>query len=181
MPSNDDIQLSKFLSYVLRHKPDSIEIELDKEGWAHVEQLLKMSAKHGKSISHSKLKEIVEHSDKHRFVFSQDGLKIRANQGHSINAELNLEKVVPPQVLNHGTATRFLESIQAQGLLKGARHHVHLTVSKESAILVGKRYGTPILLHIRAFDMHNDGYQFFLSANNVWLTDSVPVGYIDFP
>jgi putative RNA 2'-phosphotransferase len=124
---------------------------------------------------------VVASSDKQRFAIDASGTKIRANQGHSISVDLQLEAEIPPAVLFHGTATRFAESIRKEGLLRGSRQHVHLSSNREVATTVGARHGKPLILLIRAGDMHRDGIAFYLSANGVWLTDAVPVNYIDFP
>lgn len=122
---------------------------------------------------------VVFNNDKQRFAFSADGLSIRANQGHSVDIDLALEAIEPPHILYHGTATRFLSSIKSHGLLKKNRQHVHLSALKETAIAVGQRHGKPIILTIRAKQMYDDGHQFYLSKNGVWLTDHVPEKYID--
>jgi putative RNA 2'-phosphotransferase len=176
----DLVKLSKFLSLVLRHKPEEIGIALDESGWVSVQDLLDACAKHGVDLDSHKLQSVVQTNDKKRFAFSADGKKIRASQGHSLEVDLAYEPATPPDVLYHGTATRFLDSIRTQGLLKQARHHVHLTDSVGTASNVGARYGRAIVLKIRAHDMHQAGYSFFISANNVWLTEHVPVEYIEF-
>lgn len=179
--NSDEIKISKFLSLVLRHKPETIGLLLDPAGWVSVERLLNACAEHGKSISEQQLIAVVTNNDKCRFSFSLDGKMIRANQGHSIDVELGYEPSVPPEFLYHGTATRFVESIKKQGLLKQARHHVHLTESVDIATSVGARYGKAIVLSINASSMYEDGHAFFLSTNNVWLTETVPTQYINFP
>lgn len=174
-------QASKFLSYVLRHKPESIGIELDAHGWVSVSDLLLALSKANAPMTLDELRELVMSNDKQRFSFSEDGYRIRANQGHSFSVELGYEKAVPPEVLYHGTAERFVSSIRNQGLVKGQRHHVHLSVDTEIALAVGKRYGRPVLLQIASERMNKDGHLFFRSANGVWLTEHVPVEYIQFP
>jgi putative RNA 2'-phosphotransferase len=169
-------ETSKFLSYVLRHKPESVGLTLDAQGWARVDELIEKT-----NISPDMLEEVVSTNDKQRFAFSDDGLKIRANQGHTVqNVELQLEKVCPPDHLYHGTVDKFMESIKAQGLSKMARHHVHLTASVETAKNVASRRGKPVILVIDAALMHKEGIPFYLSNNGVWLTDSVPSCYIRF-
>lgn len=177
----EEKELSKFLSLVLRHDPGSVELELEPAGWVCVDKLIEASAKHGKIFSIEQLKAVVENNDKKRFAFSADGKMIRANQGHSIEVELGYEPAKPPAFLFHGTASRFLDSIKAQGLTKQERHHVHMTASEETARAVGSRYGKPRILKLSTAQMYLDGYQFFLSANDVWLTETVPPKYIDFP
>jgi putative RNA 2'-phosphotransferase len=171
-------KVSKFLSLVLRHQPEKIGISLGSQGWVPVSDLLQAMEKHGMSLSFEELEHVVRSNDKKRFSFSDDGKLIRASQGHSVEIDLGYEPAVPPAVLYHGTAERFLESIQLEGLVKGKRHHVHLSESPETAIAVGQRYGKPIVLTIQSARMHEDGHRFFRSANGVWLTDQVPVGYL---
>ena len=174
-------RISKRLSYILRHHPDSVGLTLDFEGWAKVDELLLALRKHGMSISIGELQEVVANNDKRRFAFSPDRKSIRANQGHSINISLGLQAIVPNAQLYHGTATRHLDSIKETGLEKRNRHHVHLSADTKTAHKVGSRHGKPIVLIVKAKEMHADGYEFFETANGVWLTDAVPVKYIEFP
>lgn len=173
-----DIRLSKFLSKFLRHKPEMIGIQLDRNGWLDVEELLAACRNHGVSIDRPVLERIVATNDKQRFSFSEDGKKIRANQGHSITVDLNLEPVKPPNRLYHGTAARFFHSIRQKGLVKGKRHHVHLSGDPDTACKVGSRHGKPVIIMVLAKEMDKDGYVFFRSANGVWLTEHVPVQYL---
>ncbi|HET8688949.1 MAG TPA: RNA 2'-phosphotransferase [Methanosarcina sp.] len=170
--------LSKLLSLILRHKPETIGLTLDQNGWANVEELLTCLASSGNSTTIDFLKEVVRNSDKQRFIFSEDGIKIRANQGHSIQVELGLVPMQPPEKLYHGTATRFLESILQAGLTSQSRTHVHLSSSIETAISVGKRHGKPVVLEVDTKTMIEDGQQFFQSENGVWLTTFVKPSYI---
>lgn len=179
--SNRLIKVSKFLSLVLRHQPETIGITLSAEGWVPVNELLTAMEAHGFSVSLEELRVVVGNNDKQRFSFSEDGISIRANQGHSIQVDLGYEPAVPPKTLYHGTAEKFLASIRQHGLVKGKRHHVHLSESSETATAVGSRYGRPIVLKIATGRMNRDGHLFFRSANGVWLTDQVPVDYILFP
>ncbi|MDP2762032.1 MAG: RNA 2'-phosphotransferase [Sideroxyarcus sp.] len=172
---------SKFLSYVLRHKPETIGLELDLEGWAMVDQLVNLASKHGTALTRELLLEVVATSGKKRFALSQDGSRIRANHGHSIQVDLGLTPQTPPRILLHGTATRFETSIRAQGLVAGSRQYVHLSADRETAFQVGKRYGKPLLLEVEALAMCGSGYEFFMSANGIWLTRSVPAIYLHFP
>lgn len=165
------ITTSKFLSYILRHKPDAIGLDLDPEGWANIEELI---AKADIPLDLDTLREVVATSDKKRFAISTDGLFIRANQGHSIAVNLGLEPVEPPEFLYHGTATRFLESIREQGLLPKNRQYVHLSADQETATKVGQRHGKPVVLTIPARAMHQKGHKFFQAKNSVWLTENVP-------
>lgn len=168
-------EFSKHLSYVLRHKPDAIGIELDTNGWTSVDQIIEKSSK---QFTREIIQFIVANNDKKRFILSEDGQKIRANQGHSINVELGLKVMTPPDNLFHGTATRFLEKILETGLKKMNRHHVHLSADAETAANVGKRHGKLIILNVDSGAMHQAGYSFFRSANGVWLTDYVPAKFI---
>ncbi len=175
---NNIVSTSKFLSLVLRHQPDKIGLVLDEAGWVPVDQLLARLVDAGKPLSMERLREVVESNDKQRFSFSEDGLRIRANQGHSIDVELGLTTMTPPAALYHGTASRFITSVMTSGLDKRQRHHVHLTADAGIAMSVGQRYGLPILLLVDAAAMHADGHTFYRSDNNVWLTDHVPVRYL---
>lgn len=174
----DIVQQSKFLSRVLRHQPERIGISLDPNGWVPVDELIEAYTKHGMILNREMLERIVEQNNKKRFSFSEDGLKIRANQGHSVSVDLNLEAIEPPERLYHGTASHYLPSIRKDGLVKGKRHHVHLSEDPITAHQVGKRHGSPVILQIAAKEMHQDGYVFFRSANGVWLTEFVPVRYM---
>ncbi|MCV9927743.1 RNA 2'-phosphotransferase [Flavobacterium sp. LS1R49] len=172
--------ISKFLSLVLRHSPETINLKLDENGWADVEELIAKCTKNGNVLNAELLDYVVENNDKKRFAFNEDKTKIRASQGHSISVELNLKEVEPSEFLYHGTVENFLESIKKEGLQKMSRQHVHLSQDRETAIKVGGRRGKPIILTINAKKMYQDGFKFYLSENNVWLTDVVPVKYIEF-
>lgn len=170
---------SKFLSYVLRHAPESIGIELDINGWVSIDLLREAAAASGRSLSKELLLEVVTSNDKKRFSLSVDGKLIRAAQGHTTaSVSVSHEAKVPPAVLYHGTATRFLDSILAQGLIAGDRHHVHLSENQTTAVEVGSRYGKPVLLIIDAGQMHADGVIFHKSDNGAWLTGAVARNYI---
>ncbi|MEM8713422.1 MAG: RNA 2'-phosphotransferase [Planctomycetota bacterium] len=177
MPSHL-VRLSKFLSLVLRHKPQTIGIELDPEGWVDVDVLLAGAAAHGRSMDRATLEEVVATNSKKRFALSEDGTRIRANQGHSVKVDLGLEPKTPPATLFHGTVPAALDSIRTEGLQKRSRHHVHLSKDRETATVVGARRGEPIILEIDAAAMHAAGHVFFLSENGVWLTDAVPAQFI---
>lgn len=172
------IPLSKFLSYVLRHHPAAIGLSLDEQGWIPVDQLLKAAQQSGKKLSLELLQEVVFSNDKQRFSFSADGQKIRANQGHSIAVNLALEPQIPPKILYHGTARQYLAAILSQGLQKMQRHHVHLSPTRELAYAVGQRHGKAVVLGIAAETMYVKGFQFYLAANGVWLTDNVPTEFM---
>lgn len=166
---------SKFLSYVLRHKPDAIGLDLDPEGWADIGELI---AKADIPLTLDLLHEVVATSDKKRFAISPDGQSIRANQGHSIEVDLGLTLIQPPEFLYHGTTTRFLDSIREQGLLPQNRQYVHLSADIETATKVGQRHGKPVILTIPALQMHQHDHQFFQAQNGVWLTKMVPAEFI---
>ena len=171
-------KLSKFLSLVLRHKPDIIDLELSQHGWADVNELIEKMNACEKRIDRETLNSIVENNNKKRFSFNEDRTKIRASQGHSIDVDLDYCPKMPPDVLYHGTATKYTNDIFSKGLEKGSRHHVHLSHDTETAVKVGQRHGKPVVLTIMAKDMHCDGYHFYQSDNGVWLTEKVPVQYI---
>lgn len=173
-----DIELSKFLSLILRHKPETIGLIVDNNGWADVLELIEKSNKHDVKLDFERLNLIVEKSDKKRFAFTSDYSKIRASQGHSINVDLNLKEAFPPDILYHGTVLKNIESIKTHGLLKKERHHVHLSKDTETAIKVAIRYGKPIILVIDSKQMTEDGIKFYLSENEVWLTEIVAPKYI---
>lgn len=172
-------KLSVFISLVLRHKPEAAGICLDEHGWADVDELLKGINDTGRTIDMDILEEIVRTDNKQRYSFNEDKTLIRANQGHSIPVDVELEEKKPPQYLFHGTAERFLDAIMAEGLKPMSRLYVHLSKDKETAVKVGKRHGKPVVLKIRAEEMYNDGSEFYLSANGVWLTKAVDRKYID--
>ena len=177
----DLTQSSKFLSLILRHEPAKFGVALDEAGWADVEGLLQACRRHGRDIDRALLQQIVATNDKKRFSFDETGTRIRANQGHSVEVELGYAPAVPPALLYHGTATRFVAAIRAEGLKKMARHHVHLSADEATARAVGQRHGKPAVLVIDAGAMVSDGFSFFPSANGVWLVDHVPATFIVFP
>ncbi len=172
------ISTSKYLSLILRHDPQLIGLHLDEHGWASVEELLTKASAAGKDITPGLLFEVVKRNDKKRFAISDDGLRIRANQGHSLAVKLGLDPCEPPLVLYHGTAAKNLVAIRQQGLLPGSRQHVHLSADTETARRVGSRHGQPVVLIIDAATMHKHDFAFFLSENHVWLTKCVPATYI---
>ena len=171
---------SKFLSLILRHKPETIGITLDSEGWVDVDVLLKALNKNSQyeKWNREKLDHIVETNDKKRFYIDTEFDRIRANQGHSIDIKIKYDTVVPTNCLYHGTVQKYISSIYKQGLHKMNRHHVHLSSDNKTAEKVGARRGKPVILIIDAEEMHRDGFEFFLSENGVWLTDHVPSKYI---
>ncbi len=171
-------KISKFLSLVLRHKPQTIGIELDKNAWANVSELISKMNAYGKNIDFETLDLIVKTDNKQRYSFNEDKSKIRANQGHSIEVDLDYSEKEPPEFLYHGTAQRFISSILKTGLQKQNRHHVHLSSNIETAVSVGKRHGIPVVLKILSKRMFEQGYKFYQSENGVWLTYEVPTRYI---
>lgn len=172
------VTVSKFLSKHLRHTPEELGLTLQPGGWASVDALLSAGERIGFAISYDELIEGVETSDKKRFSFDDTGDLIGANQGHSVEVDLQLNEKVPPDVLYHGTADRFLESIMKEGLKKGKRHHVHHSKDVETACKVGSRRGKPVILQVDAGKMHGPGFKFFLSGNGGWLTDTVPAVFL---
>ena len=182
MNKNAIVRTSKFLSYVLRHRPDAIGLELDEEGWADVDSLIRLAGADGHMFDRALLDEVVATNDKKRFAFSLDGSSIRAVQGHSAeNVAIAYEPVTPPEALYHGTATRFLGSIGERGLVPGSRHLVHLSPDHETAVAVGQRHGKPAVLRVRAEAMHRDRHEFYRVDNGVWLTAHVPAHYLEIP
>jgi putative RNA 2'-phosphotransferase len=177
--SKDLISQSKFLSYVLRHAPESIGLTLGEGGWVDVVQLLERAAAAGRRLDRETLETIVATSDKKRFTLSEDGKLIRASQGHSVKVALGMEPVTPPETLYHGTATRFLEAIRAEGLKPGSRQQVHLSADEVTARAVGARHGKPVILRVAAGDMYRAGHRFYRADNGVWLTDAVPPQFLD--
>lgn len=174
----EDVEVSKRLSFVLRHKPEAVGLSLEAGGWVAVEALLERLNATGKPVTRAILERVVETSDKQRFALTEDRQRIRANQGHSVAVDLHLSPVRPPGSLFHGTATRFLEAIEREGLKPGHRQHVHLSVNAEVAHSVGVRHGKPVVLVVDAEAMFQNGFKFFLSANGVWLTSHVPYTYL---
>ena len=170
--------ISKFMSLVLRHKPEEIGLQLDENGWTKVDELIEKMNNKGIIVDHDSINKVVETNDKKRVAFNLDKTMIRANQGHSINIELNLPEAIPPDILYHGTTVKYLDDILKDGLKRQSRQHVHLSVTIETARSVGSRHGKPVILMIRSKDMHDAGYKFYLSENKVWLTDAIPVEYI---
>jgi putative RNA 2'-phosphotransferase len=185
MSPKDQVKTSKFLSLMLRHEPERFGLKLDTAGWVSVSDLLQAvnanGVSNGVSLNLEQLQHIVATSDKKRFAFNEDNTRMRASQGHSVEVDLQYSPQVPPELLYHGTATRFLDSIREKGLLKMERHHVHLSAETSVTVQVGARHGKPALLTIRASEMHRAGHVFFLSANGVWLVEQVPPQFIVFP
>ena len=172
-------ETSKFLSFVLRHQPDSIGLTLDNEGWADIDALIAGAARRRRQLDLPLIQTVVDTNDKKRFSLSADGRRIRAVQGHTTDS-VNLSHIekTPPDLLFHGTATRSLESIRQQGLIPGSRHHVHLSQDVATATAVGRRYGKPVVLTVEALRMQAQGFKFFQAENGVWLTDQVPAAFL---
>ena len=170
--------VSKYMSLILRHKPDAIGITLDEHGWANVDELIAGIAKDNE-FNMEILEEIVRTDEKQRYLFNEDKTLIRANQGHSIPVDVELEEKEPPELLWHGTGEKYVASIDVQGLIPKSRLYVHLSKDEDTAVKVGKRHGKAVLYHVKAKQMHDDGYNFYLSANGVWLTKEVPVKYLE--
>jgi putative RNA 2'-phosphotransferase len=175
------IKYSKLLSLVLRHNPARLGLTLDPQGWVEVSTLLQAAKQHGIALNAQLLQRIVAENDKQRFAFSADRTLIRASQGHSVAIDLALAPQTPPDLLYHGTASRFLDSIRQNGLEKRSRQHVHLSINEETARRVGARHGKPVILQVAASQMVHAGMHFYCSANGVWLTDHVPVAFLVFP
>lgn len=171
--------ISKFLSLVLRHKPETIGIELDQNGWTDVDTLLKNSNSYGIKFDKEILKHIVETNSKKRFAFNETFDRIRASQGHSIEIELGYTSKKPPEILYHGTSEKSVQSILDTGLEKQSRQQVHLSADIETAIKVGQRHGKPFVFKVLAEQMYKDKFEFFISDNGVWLTDTVPTKYLE--
>ena len=161
------VRLSKYMAKYLRHAPHELGLTLQPGGWVPVDDLLAAARRHGFPISYDDLVECAETNDKQRFAFDVSGELIRANQGHSVEVDLQLEEREPPQTLYHGTVERFLPSILKDGLVRGKRHHVHLSRDVDTATRVGARRGKPVILKVDAGQMHRDGHRFLLSANGL--------------
>ncbi|MFE5481517.1 RNA 2'-phosphotransferase [Streptomyces sp. NPDC056527] len=173
------VKVSKYLSKHLRHQPERIGLVLDANGWTEIDTLLRAAAEHGFPISRAELDHVVAANDKKRFAI--EGTRIRASQGHTVTVDLDLPPAEPPAYLYHGTVASHLDAIRAEGLRPMARHHVHLSPDRETATRVGARRGRPVVLSVDAGAMHRAGYVFHVSANGVWLTDTVPPKFLRFP
>ncbi len=173
------VRVSKYLARHLRHRPERIGLTLDPHGWVPVDALLRAAAAHGFPLTRAELDHVVAVNDKRRFTV--DGDRIRAAQGHTVRVDLDLPPAEPPEYLYHGTVAARLAAIRAEGLRPMARHDVHLSPDRETALLVGARRGRPIVLTVRAGALHREGHVFRVSTNGVWLTASVPAGHLTFP
>jgi putative RNA 2'-phosphotransferase len=170
-------KISKFMSLILRHKPEAIGIQLDEHGWANVDQLIQGIGK-TRAFDRDMLEEIVRTDAKQRYSFNEDKTLIRANQGHSIPVDVELEQKTPPQILYHGTGQKYTASIEEKGLLPKSRLYVHLSADEATAQKVGSRHDRPVVYMVESGKMAQDGYDFYLSVNGVWLTKEVPVRYL---
>jgi putative RNA 2'-phosphotransferase len=180
MTRQTKVRQSRFLSLVLRHKPEEAGITLDRHGWVQIDTLLRGMKRAGHGMTRDDLEKVVAENDKKRFTISSDGKRIRAAQGHSVDVDLGLDPVSPPEYLYHGTASASLDSIFASGLHPGKRKKVHLSPDPETAIRVGQRHGKPVVLRVETGKMSQDGHLFWRAENGVWLTDLVPKEYLGF-
>lgn len=174
-------EISKFISLILRHKPETIGITLDEHGWANAEELIagiNKTQPQNEQITFELLEEIVRTDNKQRYSFNEDKTLIRANQGHSIAVDVELPQVTPPDILWHGTGEKYVASIQKQGLIPKSRLYVHLSADYETAKKVGSRHGKPVVYTVQSGQMAADGFSFYRSVNGVWLTKAVPVKYL---
>lgn len=176
--NKENARISKFLSLVLRHKPETIGLTLHEGGWALVDELMSKMNEKGIALDAELLQFIVHNNDKKRFAFNEDKTMIRASQGHSVEVDLDLPVSTPPDVLYHGTAAHLLDAVLAEGLKRQRRHHVHLSAEAATAVSVGGRHGRPVLLEIDTRSMQEAGHVFYISANGVWLVDEVPPAFI---
>jgi putative RNA 2'-phosphotransferase len=172
------IKVSKYLSKHLRHQPERLGLTLAPGGWVSVSELLRTCANHQFPLTRDELNEVVAQNDKQRFSFDPTGELIRANQGHSVEIDLQLEPAAPPAVLYHGTSEKFVEAILLEGLRKMSRHHVHLSTDVETARKVGSRHGRPVVFQVDTQRMQAEGHLFYCSANGVWLVDHVSPQYL---
>ena len=173
----NDRDTSKFISLILRHKPETIGITLDEHGWANVDELIAgVSKTH--PLDMTGLERIVAEDEKQRYSFNEDKTLIRANQGHSIPVDVELEKVEPPEILYHGTGEKFVASIDEQGLIPKSRLYVHLSGDEDTARKVGQRHGKPVIYIVKSGEMYRNGTVFYRSVNGVWLVKEVPVKYL---
>ncbi len=179
MDDKKKVKISKFLSLILRHQPEVVGLTLEENGWIPVEKLIKACADYGKPLTLTELREVVETNDKKRFAFDETETKIRASQGHSVEVEIEFEKRTPPQILYHGTAEKNVSVIFNEGLKKMSRHHVHLSSETETATKVGMRYGKPVIFKVDTAAMLAENFEFFISANGVWLVDEVPPKFLE--
>lgn len=172
------VKIGKYISLLLRHQPEQENLNMDEHGWVSVDELVKALSVRYPGFTKETLDRIVAENDKKRYSYSEDGEKIRANQGHSVHVDVEMEIKEPPEILWHGTAERFAASIEAEGLKPQSRQYVHLSKDRDTAYTVGRRHGRPVIYLVKSGEMHRDGYVFRCSANGVWQTDCVPVKYL---
>ena len=176
----NETEISKYMRYILRHKPEAIGEHLDEHGWLSVDKLIKgINRVNCTNVDMDLIEKIVKEDKKGRYSFNEDKTLIRANQGHSVQVDVELKEVTPPEILYHGTGKKYLESIVKTGLDKRSRLYVHLSKDVDTAEKVGKRHGEPVILKIKTKEMTEDGFKFYISENGVWLTDNVPTRYIE--
>lgn len=171
-------KIGKYIAYLLRHHPEDIDMQLDRNGWANTKELIDGVARRYTDFNMAFLDEVVRTDNKHRYSFNEDKTRIRANQGHSIDVDVELKEAIPPPVLWHGTGEKYVASIDKKGLIPKGRLYVHLSKDTETAAAVGKRHGKPIIYRVLSAKMADDGYKFYLSENGVWLTKEVPIKYL---
>ena len=169
---------SKYISLILRHKPEAIGISLDEHGWANVDELI-AGVNKTQPLDMAMLEQIVADDEKQRYSFNEDKTLIRANQGHSIPVDVELEEVEPPEILYHGTGEKYVDSIDEQGLIPKSRLYVHLSPDEDTAKKVGQRHGKPVIYTVRSGEMYRNGISFYRSVNGVWLVKAVPVKYLE--
>lgn len=178
MRRDENENLGRFMSFVLRHKPEVIGLRLDEHGWADIDELMEGMNRAGKHIDRAKLDEIVATNNKKRYSVSEDGKKIRANHGHTVKVDVELKEQKPPEILYHGTAEQFSESIEREGLKPMKRLHVHLSKDTATAENVGSRHGKPVIYEVASGEMSENGFKFYLSESGIWLTEKVPPAYL---
>lgn len=173
------LQIGKYISYLLRHHPEEAGLTLDEHGWVSVNELIAAVERKYSGFDRAVLDEIVATNNKKRYSYSEDETLIRANQGHSVQVDVQLPTAQPPEYLYHGTGEKFVPDIDRMGLIPKSRLHVHLSADTDTARVVGKRHGNPVIYRVNAAEMSRDGFVFYLSVNGVWLTDNVPVKYLE--
>ena len=174
----DEQKLSRYISLILRHKPEAIKITLDKHGWADVTDLI-AGISQTQFINREILEKIVREDEKQRYSFNEDKTKIRANQGHSVSVDVELKQAAPPEILYHGTGKKYTDTIDREGLISKSRLYVHLSSDYTTAVNVGARHGKPVVYKVLARKMAENGYLFQVSVNGVWLVKVVPVRYLE--
>ena len=178
MKDKEQTKISKYIALLLRHHPEEADLFMDEHGWVDTQALIAGIQKTYPDFDMDYLEKIVREDEKQRYAFNEDRTKIRASQGHSVQVDVELKETEPPQYLFHGTGEKYVNSILEKGLIPGSRLYVHLSKDPDTAYKVGQRHGRPVIFTVRAGDMYKNGYRFYLSANGVWLTDTVPVEYL---